>query len=180
MDTYGIEQLEEEELKDMSPTLEEVKRVVNNKRLQKTSKTYTREDRIKNLELAREKKKLDKLKATQKINNPMPIIENVKETPKTNFNDYNDIINELKNITALQYEYFEKMKAELKTNTKKPRTPRKPKEQKRTLDITINDNEIKNIIENKSTIIPYTANTNSNEPKQDPKLKAFLDALNKN
>ena len=42
-----------------SPTIEDVKRIVDSKRIKRSpSKTYTREDRIKNLELAREKKNI--------------------------------------------------------------------------------------------------------------------------
>ena len=50
MDLDNIEQEIENE-----PTIEEVRKIVNNKRAQ--SKTYSKEDRIKKLEIAREKKK---------------------------------------------------------------------------------------------------------------------------
>jgi len=65
MDIYEIDQNEEfeefEGNKDQ-PTLEQIKKIVDSKRQKITkarapSKTYTKEDRIKNLELARERKK---------------------------------------------------------------------------------------------------------------------------
>lgn len=190
MDTYGLEQVEEE-FEDNTPTFEEVKKIVDNKRkegmkegtkekiIKRTpSKSYTREDRIKNLQLAREKKKIDKEKVIQKTD--IPIIEPLKRIDSSN--NFDDLLNEFKSVVALQSEYFEKLKTDININKydkkiEKKRTPRqkKPKEPIRTLDITIDDNEIKNIIEN-NTI----TNTKKNEPIEDPKLKTFLDALKKN
>ncbi len=58
MDLYGIEQIEEQETNN-KPTIEEVKKIVDSKRIKRSSyTTYKKEDRIKNLELAREKKEI--------------------------------------------------------------------------------------------------------------------------
>ena len=63
----------------------------------------------------------------------------------------------------------------LNTKNKQEKKPReaKPKLERKVLDLTINDNEIKNIIENKD-VKPKT------QPDINPILKAFLDALQKN
>ena len=58
MDLYGTEQIEEEE-NDNKPTLEEIKKIVDSKRIKRSpSQTYTKEDRIKHLEKARDKKRI--------------------------------------------------------------------------------------------------------------------------
>ncbi len=58
MDLYGIKQIEEQETNN-KPTIEEVKKIVDSKRIKRSSfTTYTKQDRIKNLELAREKKEI--------------------------------------------------------------------------------------------------------------------------
>ena len=65
----------------------------------------------------------------------------------------------------------------LKIDTR-PKTIRKPKQgnqnKMKSLDLTITDNEIKNIIENNNN----SNNSNiSKKKKEDPKLKMFLDAF---
>ena len=58
---YGMEQVDEMQ-QENEPSIEDIKKIVDGKRLKDKkprtpSKTYTKEDRIKNLETAREKKK---------------------------------------------------------------------------------------------------------------------------
>jgi hypothetical protein len=62
MDVNEIFEDGEELQEQKKPSLEDIKKIVDSKRLKGTktrtpSKTYTKEDRIKNLEIAREKKK---------------------------------------------------------------------------------------------------------------------------
>ena len=194
MDMYGTEQVDEV-YKENEPSIEEIKKIVDGKRLKDKkprtpSKTYTKEDRIKNLQLAREKKKntepkkpiepiepiskphvkLD-LQPTKYINEDKSteISNSYKSIIKDDFN--NDIIlNELKNLVNTQNEILEKLKTKPKRNIR----PVKPKIDNKTLDLTITDDEIKKIIETKEPNIK--ANTKQTE---DLKLKAFLDAFTK-
>ena len=139
------EMFDDDEIQEQTkPTLEEIKKIVDNKR-NNISKKYSKEDRIKNLELARERKKQIEPVKKQQIIQPEPI-QDTKLEINNNKNNDNDIIKELKNIIAVQNEYLEKFKIEPK-KLKQPRQ-KKPKEQIRTLDISISDAEIKKIIEN--------------------------------
>ena len=57
MDTYGTDEIEEEDY-NFQPTIEDVKKIVDSRRQKEKikrspSKTYSKEDRIKNLEMAR-------------------------------------------------------------------------------------------------------------------------------
>ena len=185
MDLYGTEQIEEEE-NDNKPTLEEIKKIVDSKRIKRSpSKTYTKEDRIKNLEKARDKKKNTIINETQNklIVKPQlkpesnistkPIItkvDDIEMPSKSNIGNEN-IINELQKLILTQNEILEKLNTK-PSQQKKPREA-KPKLERKVLDLTINDNEIKNIIENKD-VKPKT------QPDINPILKAFLDALQKN
>jgi len=96
---------------------------------------------------------------------------------------FNNEINELKQLIITQNEILEKLKIDAR-----PKTIRKPKPENqkkmKSLDLTITDDDIKNIIENNSNS-NSNSNTNTNntnnkktiEPKIDEKLKSFLDAL---
>lgn len=181
-----MEQIEED--RENQPTIEEVKKIVDSRRQQEKlkrspSKTYTREDRIKNLEIAREIKKKSNTKTNETQNklsskpesntDIKPIITKVDDTKislKPSNND-NDIINELEKLFKNQNEYIEKI---INDSKKKPAIKRnhskKVKEPKKTLDFTITDNDIKNIIDNKN---------NEVSPIKDNKLQAFLEALKK-
>ena len=78
------------------------------------------------------------------------------EIKKTSNGEYDDLFNEVNVIK------------EMLINLKpKPRAKPKPKKVIKTLDLTITDNEINNIIKNEK----------EQQPKQDEKIKAFLDAL---
>ena len=77
----------------------------------------------------------------------------------------NKIADELKNIFLKQNQILDKFKQEQLPKIKKERKP-KNKIEKRVLDLTINDDEVNDIINN--------TNNNNNE---DPKLKMFLDAF---
>ena len=179
-----MDQIEEEEFNNQ-PTIEEVKKIVDSRRQKDKikrlpSKTYTKEDRIKNLEIARETKR-------NTIKNPKPEPEpelepEPKSKPKSKPEpepelkpiNYNDMINDFKNILN---ENIEVILNKINTKKKREQKPRKPKTETRTLDLSITDDEIKNIISNNSI-------TDMEKPKTkyentDAKLKAFLDALTK-
>ena len=65
-----------EETDNNSPTIEDVKKIVDSKRIKRsTSKTYTKEDRIKNLELAREKRKQNKQQVVTSKNIKEEVLE---------------------------------------------------------------------------------------------------------
>ena len=188
-----------EDLQDNNkPSLEDIKKIVDNKRLKASnvrtpSKTYTKEERIKNLELARDKKRniekkpiaipepkqepiksktISENKSVENLNTSIPIINHT-------FNNENNIINELKQIIITQNEILEKLKIDTK-----PKKIRKPKSEIKTnmksLDLTITDDDIKKIIENNNNNSNSNSNSNSKktiEPKNDEKLPTFIDAL---
>jgi hypothetical protein len=183
MDINEIFEDVEEVSEPKKPSLEEIKKIVDSKRLKARtpSKTYTKEDRIRNLELARERKKItvikpvaipepkqvpiqdnnkeDKFKENLNISNPIPIINNT-------FN--NDLFNEIKELILNQNQILSNLNIK---PAKKPKTIKKQIERK-TLDLTITDNEIKNIIDNNNS-----NNNKNNEPKVDAKLQEFLNAF---
>lgn len=150
--------------------LNEIKKIVDQSR--NIKKKYSKEDRIKNLQLAREKKSL-KVKDTNK---------DFKDTNK-DLKNTDDIKGTIKNIIEdlikNQNQHFEKIISEntirpKKINSKKTNTI---KQNKRTLDITVSDNEIKNIIENKYDTKEETKkddNLNVN-----PKLLKIIEELKK-
>jgi hypothetical protein len=171
------------------PSLEDIKKIVDSKRLKGTkartpSKTYTKEDRIKNLEIAREKKKneiksiptpepkqeqiqpkkISENKSVENLNTSAPIINHT----------FNNEINELKQLIITQNEILEKLKIDTR-----PKTIRKPKPENqkkmKSLDLTITDNDIKNIIENNNN--SNNSNISNKKNIEDPKLKMFLDAF---
>ena len=155
MDIYETDQIEEfeefEGNKDQ-PTLEQIKKIVDSKRQKITkarapSKTYTKEDRIKNLELARERKKTIEPKQKKKDTNQSQTEPKPDILPTIDNNTFNNeaIINELKFLAITQNEILEKLKTE--TKPKKQRKPKIGKKDTKTLDLTITDDEIKNIIE---------------------------------
>ena len=171
------------------PSLEDIKKIVDSKRLKGTkarspSKTYTKEDRIKNLEIAREKKK-NEIKSIptpepkQEQIQPKKISENKSvenlntSTPIIN-HTFNNEINELKQLIITQNEILEKLKIDTR-----PKTIRKPKQENqkkmKSLDLTITDNDIKNIIENNNN--SNNSNISNKKNIEDPKLKMFLDAF---
>ncbi len=184
MDLDNIEQEIENE-----PTIEEVKKIVNKKRAQ--SKTYSKEDRIKNLEIAREKKKNTvKPKGKEEVlkddDSGDDVIEKGFDTSvvsnkkllKTKYkSQYNNLdtlsdlyesINNIKNLISSQSKVIEDA---VKPKTKKEKKQRKPKEETKTLDLSIPDKEIEDIINDNDNI--------EKEKEKDEKLKAFLDALTK-
>lgn len=193
MDIYGMEEIEEleDENNQGKPSLEEVKKIVDSKRLKSTksrtqSKTYTKEDRIKNLEIAREKKKNiirktaiepKPITSTETKSNPKQIDykSDIISPPSTSIMNNDIIINELKNLVMTQNEILEKLKKDIKP--KKERKPKKDKIDTKTLDLTITDDEIKNIIEKKEIV--GTKPLQQKQEEQSTKLKAFLDALMK-
>jgi hypothetical protein len=142
------------------PTTEEVKKIVDKKRAQ--SKTYTKEERIKNLQIAREKKKnnikLEEKPQSKQVNiKPVAVPLESTNASKTSIN-FDEIINEIKNLNKKTDEIFNKL------NKRKPRE-KKPKMETKTLDLMINDKEIENI---------------NTKVEEDEKLKLFLNALTKN
>ena len=169
MDMYGMEEIEEETI--TQPTIEDVKRIVDSKRIKRSpSKTYTKEDRIKNLELAREKKrnakneiitetepikskKINENKLVEKLNTSTPVINN-------------DLFNEIKELILNQNQILSNINIKPKPKAKpKP----KPKDLGKTLDLVVSDKELEQII-----------NPPPNNTKPiDPKLEAFLKAFQK-
>jgi hypothetical protein len=140
----------------------EIKKIIDNNR----PKKYTKEDRIKNLQLAREKK--------IKKNEPNEI-NNVKDT-NTNDTIKKDIELLLKNQNELIENISIINNKLLKKRISKPKS--KPKQIKKTLDLTIDDAEINNIIndtdkETKNDI-KDTTNNNINS-----KLEYFINSLKK-
>ena len=187
MDIYGIEQNEEfDEFEDkQQPTLEQIKKIVDSKRQRSSkarapSKTYTKEDRIKNLELARERKKNIEPKQKKKETNQSQTEPKQDLLPTMDNNTSNNeaIINELKFLAITQNEILEKLKTETK-----PKKQRKPKTEKpkniKTLDLTITDDEIKNIIEKQEIGGTKQSLPKQEQQEQNLKLKAFLDVLMK-
>ncbi len=186
MDINEIFEDSEDLQEQKKPSLEEIKQIVDSKRLKARtpSKTYTKEDRIKNLELARERKRNtetkpitpiieiksepiqpknkyeDKSKDNLNTFNPIPIINNT-------FN--NDLFNEIKELILNQNQILNNLNAK---QARKPRV-KKPVVERKTLDLTITDNEIKTIIDNNNN----NNKNNKNEPKVDEKLQAFINAF---
>ena len=148
---YGMEQVDEMQ-QENEPSIEDIKKIVDGKRLKDKkprtpSKTYKKEDRIKNLQLAREKKKNNETKKLiepiEPISKPhvkldlqptkytnedksMEILNSYKSIIKDEFN--NDIIlNELKNLVNTQNEILEKLKTKPKRNIRviKPKIEKK-------------------------------------------------------
>ncbi len=121
------EMFDDDELQEQSkPTIEEIKKIVDNKRNNKTKK-YSNEDRLKNLELAREKRKI-KNQNKNIIEEPMPVqmpvqmpapipVQMPVQMPAQSFE--NNLINELKNMILKQSEILEKLNIEPKKKIKK-------------------------------------------------------------
>lgn len=173
--------------KESKPTIEEIKKIVDDKRNNKPNKC-SNEQRLKNLELAREKRKIknqNKKIIEEPIPAPIPVkIPIQKPAPipapipvqisESSFE--NNLMNELKNMLLKQNEILEKLNIEPKKKIKKE--PKKKIEIK-TLDLTISDKEIKNIIDanNNSNNSNNINNINDKKNIEDPKLKMFLDAF---
>ena len=127
------------------PTIEDIKKIVDSKRVKNSNQNYSKEQKLKNLELAREKKRyLNEIKKNQIT--PAPIQQPIPAptpapipTPTTD----NNLIIELKNMILKQNEMLENIKIEPKKKIKKE--PKK-KQVIRSLDLTITDKEINNII----------------------------------
>ena len=182
------------ELDDTEPSLDDIKKLADSKRPYKC-KTYTREDRIKNLELARQKKKNKILPKPEPEPEPEPerpivIMKHYKKKPKSQpepepikrTDSYDVLFDNITNLKDLIINQQDKLDTIIKKNTKKPRV-KKVKEPVKSLDLTITDDEIKTIVESndKAKIIEaigkaraYDINNNT-----DVKLKAFLDAMTK-
>lgn len=176
------------------PTIDEIKKIVDDKRNNKPQK-YSNEQRLKNLELAREKRKIknqnkkiieEPVQISAPIPAPIPLkIPIQKPAPipapipsqisESSFE--NNLIIELKNMILKQNEILEKLNIEPKKKIKKE--PKKKIENK-TLDLTISDKEIKNIIDannNNNNNSNNINNINDKKNIEDPKLKMFLDAF---
>ena len=154
----------------------------------KRTKKYSKEDRLKNLELARERKKY--LKELKKEPEPIPASKPAPipaptpapiqapipasipaPIPAPIQAPDNDLINEFKKMILKQNEILENIMIEPKKKNKKEV---KKTVEKRTLDLTITDKEINNII---NISDKDTNNNKKKEDIQDPKLKMFLDAF---
>jgi hypothetical protein len=112
----------------------------------------------------------------------IPKVSNVSKSSKdiktTNIiNSDNDILNQLKELLLNQNEILNNL------NIKKTRKPRvkKPVVERKTLDLTITDTDIKNIIENNNNDKNNNNidNKNKTETNTDEKLQAFLNAFKK-
>ena len=182
MDLDNIEQEIENE-----PTIEEVKKIVNKQR--KQSKTYSKEDRIKNLEIAREKKKntvkskgkeevlkdddsgddvIEKGFDTSAVSNKNPL-KTKHKSQYSNLDTLSDLYETINNIKDLISSQSKVIEDAVKPKTRKEKKQRKPKVETKTLDLSIPDKEIENII-----------NDNNNIKKEnDEKLKSFINALTK-
>ncbi len=98
------------------------------------------------------------------MNTSAPIINHI----------FNNEINELKQLIITQNEILEKLKIDAR-----PKTIRKPKPENqkkmKSLDLTITDNDIKNIIENNSnTHNPNIKNSTNNKKTIEPKIDEKL------
>ena len=180
--------INEIELDDTEPSLDEIKKLADNKRPYKC-KTYTREDRIKNLELARQKRKYKKPLKTEPEPEPEPerpivIMKHYKKNPEPikRTDSYDVLFDNITNLKDLIINQQDKLDAIIKKNTKKPRV-KKVKEPVKSLDLTITDDEIKNIVESndKAKIIEAIEKGRAYDIKNntDVKLRAFLDAMTK-
>ena len=174
----------EDKNEQIKPTLDEIKKIVDNKRKNKPNKDLT-EQRLKNLELAREKRKI--MNQNKKTNAPIPVpipapipapipVPIPAPIPESFQSVENNLINELKNMILKQNEILEKLNIEPKKKIKKE--PKKKIENK-TLDLTISDKEIKNIIDANNNSNNINNNINDKKNIEDPKLKVFLEALKK-
>lgn len=174
MDLYEKDKIEEDI--EHQPTIEEVKKIVDSRRQndkknkRSPSKTYTKEERIKNLEIAREIKK-NTIKKPEPRPEPKP---ESKPDPKPEPINYNEMINDFKSILN---ENINEILNKINTKKMREQKQRKPKTESRTLDLSITDDEIKNIISNNS--ITDTEKSKIKSENTDTKLKAFLDALTK-
>ena len=172
------------------PTIEDIKKIADNRR----PKKYTKEDIIKNLELAREKRK-QKLQQAVTLNNKkeevledgdtdgdvnerepeIPIVLNKKPTiikhksQYNNLNSLSDLYESINNIKELISSQSKVIEDAIKPKPKQKKQ-RKPKVETKTLDLSISDKEVENII---------IGNDNNIKKETDAKLKLFLDALKK-
>ena len=83
----------------------------------------------------------------------------------------------MKFLAITQNEILEKLKTE--TKPKKQRKPKIEKKDTKTLDLTITDDEIKNIIEKQEIGGTKQSLQKQEQQEQNLKLKAFLDVLMK-
>jgi hypothetical protein len=181
------------ELDDTEPSFDDIKKLADSKRPYKC-KTYTKEDRIKNLELARQKRKYKPLKTKTEPKteteldiepeSPIVIMKHYKKKPEPikRTDSYDVLFDNITNLKDLIINQQEKIDTIIKKNTKKPRV-KKVKEPVKSLDLTITHTEIKNIIENndKDKILEAIDKGRAYDIKNntDVKLKAFLDAMTK-
>jgi hypothetical protein len=168
----------EEEIQIQEPTFEEIKAIVDRKRPQKSK--YSNEERLKNLEVAREKRKQQQQQ--QKLTKSPTVVANLEklntvEKPKEEIPvlDNNILLDEIRKLNIIQNQILETMNKP----KPKPKRIRKAPVKTNTLDLTITDNEIKNIIEEKNIIQEPTKERKSNMGIQEAKVKALLDALTK-
>ena len=148
---------------DEEKSIEEIKEIVDNKRPRK----YTKEDRIKNLQIAREKKQLKKQELKEPIIEPVAVIVKTEPEPikeikqkevkmtkvKSINNDIDklaDIYNDIKILKELINQQTNFIQEVInKPKEKKERAKPKPKEVIKTLDLTSFNTELNEILENK-------------------------------
>jgi hypothetical protein len=221
------------------PTLEDIKKLADSKR---PHKPYRKEDRIRNLELARQKKKLQPTPEPEPEPEPLPppkskakpkpkpkakakakpepepepetetetetetepepeperpviIMKHYKKKPKSQpepepepikkTESYDVLFNNITNLKDLIINQQDKLDTIMNKKNTSIKTPRvkKVKEPVKSLDLTITDNEIKNIVESndKDKILEAIDKGRAYDIKNntDVKLKAFLDAMTK-
>ena len=169
---------------DEEKSIEQIKEIVDSKRPRK----YTKEDRVKNLEIARERKLLKKQEVKESVivepkPEPVKVIKLVKvkvdkepkiTNVKTNDNEIDklaDIYNDIKNIKELITEQSQKFESIIIKPKPKPKKEKKIKIETKTLNLDITDKEIDNIINDNKD--------NKNNKIVDAKLQEFLKAFQK-
>lgn len=174
---------------DEEKSIEEIKEIVDSKRPRK----YTKEDRVKNLQIAREKKQMKKQQLKESVIEPV-IVETEPEPAKViktvkakldkehktikpvksidNENDkLADIYNDIQNIKDLITEQSQKFESIVIKPKPKPKKEKKIKIENKTLNLSITDKEIDNIINDNKD--------NKNNKINDKKLEDFLKAFQK-
>ena len=167
---------------DTEKSIEEIKEIVDSKRPRK----YTKEEKIKNLQKAREKKQLKKQELKEAVIEPIiePEPKPVKvikqkeaktiKPVKSIDNDIDklaDIYNDIKNIKELITEQSYKFESIIIKPKPKPKKEKKIKIENKTLNLDITDKEIDNIINDNKD--------NKNNKIVDAKLQEFLKAFQK-
>ena len=90
---------------------------------------------------------------------------------KSQYNNLDTLYETINNIKDLISSQSKVIEDAIKPKTRKEKKQRKPKVETKTLDLSIPDKEIENIINDNNNI--------KKDKEKDEKLKAFLDALTK-